>query len=311
MNVMTPEDKRLSVVETFWHGENSSNIDERVRNGLSLSLPVRGLQGGNLNIGEHIGYKDIRGAIDYAVQVSAKSSFVPLISCLRLPLKVLKKEHMSDEIIMLDQRLDPLELLVRTYLKHETDEFSKYAERIAWHFVWDKELYNKKRPLLFSMFTTACRLALARQKDWEQLIRVRLSQVTSDTNWLAIDRTTNFYLKPMPTMLRVEPTRDAQTLRYLFRNAADSFSKEQIVHFENKRIMVDPNFSDRSQACIDFIFTIDAVWNTNTNKVPSTVKNYQLGICSGSPHLDFLTQWTRFIGSAENIVYADKRSNFT
>lgn len=309
-------------IHTYWYGENSSGANERITRGMAVNMPFRGRKEHSLSSMSKVFNINIEGAMDKAEKAAHMSGFSPMVSCIRVPDRVFKKEVVLNHVVMLDPRLDPLSELLSMFFadiatskanpNSYTLSFEKYMETIAHHLALEQDVFNIPEKLLAvkNMFFAACRYALSRQSDWEALVRTELARLESDNNWLVSDGNTKKYVKPLPTVLRVEPYRDYNTVQHTFKHSfIDPYFKNDLFTIQTDRIGV--GFDKENSAHFDFIFTIDAVWYVNVNTNPSKVKKYNLGIVYGVPHIDFLKQWTLHIGSTENIVYTDRRSHFT
>lgn len=323
MNIKTPE--LPNKTQVFWLGETTQNAHERRTSGIVFDVPPRCRNGGDLRSGTITAYRDFSNAVDAAMDAAEGMQGVyPMVSCLRLPDFVLLEPIIPSYISRLHPNEDPLAALMEAYDYSKTQKdgvkwpiFDRYFENIKNELLADaaiiKYIYKGAR----KMFAAAARIALARQDDWEIILRHELAHRNNDQNWNVRDNQTSKFVKPLPAILLCEPMRDNRALDHEARNIISSPSvASKIVKFNADAVPPSQYIKGARRPDgtpgprLDFIFSFEANWT-----VPNPDKNHkerviqhQLGIYFGQAHTLFVNAWSQRFGGIENIVWNDHRS---
>lgn len=309
--------------QTYWLGETTRNLFERVSQGISLSSPPRGREGSDLVLNGKIAHRDFDSAVSFAENIGQSINFPshPMISCLRLPMNAIKLDKVPYYLSRVSPSTDPLKNLINEYenitnRKRGGQEVGNYAytsykEGIINHLGYTP-LNVPKNTLdtIYSMYMSANRFALAQQDNWEDILRGELSRLTNDANWEVKDLIANKYIKSLPIILMCDKLRDLRTVDHLVDHIVSSSNKEtNIISFKSDSIPTKFNEENRPMAIgprIDLIFSIEASW-LNQSKARKFERFYQIGIHFGTIHMDFIQNWINTRSTVENIIYQDRR----
>jgi len=323
MNISIP--KPPNKTQIFWLGETTQSARDRSVSGIVFEVPPRCRNGSDLRSGTLTAYRDFSNAVDAAFDAAENVTGVyPMVSCLRLPDYVLIEPKIPHHVSRLHPNEDPLKALMEAYDYSKVNKsemvwpiFDRYFEGIKNELLADDSIAKNIHRACRYMFAAAARISLARQDDWEIILRHELSTQDNDSNWFVRDSQTGKFVKPLPAILQCEVMRDNRLLDHESNNiiSRPSVSKK-IIKFNADAVPAAQFIKGARRPDgtpgprIDFVFSFEANWtvpNPDKNHMGRVIQ-HQLGLHFGQPHTVFFKAWNSRFGGAENIVWDDHRN---
>jgi hypothetical protein len=298
--------------DVFWIGTTTSQIDSLLKEGLKFSRRLICRSGGDLQIGMNTAYKTFKNAVDQAYRLAEhEEGSQPVVACLKLPSGISSELVLPSVYRNFPIKCDPLESLVMLHIdgKSVPEPYRLFKEGIKPFLLIDEAHPEKYERALKSMFLSAARFELGKEREWEVLVRQALSDAMKDTNWILRDSSTTKFSKPLPQIFHCDQLRDKRTVDHMAKALIEMSSQiGEVITFQTKSpIKADDGFGP--SPCISFIFAIEASWNINLTKDGRVhqVTQYQLGTHFGATDRAFFDAWKQFFGGIENIVWQNRR----